>query len=169
MSRAKTDREREQLEEEFTPRPSPRPIPREFGPGTYGEFYGEGLTSGTAFGPGGSLDYTSGFAAEAEAIRRYEEWRTRQSGQGPHAGKGPKGYVRPDESIREDVCERLLHDTHIDAREVVVTVENGEVTLEGTVADLIQKRRTDDACASVSGVKDVHNRLRVAPQGGSTA
>jgi osmotically-inducible protein OsmY len=76
------------------------------------------------------------------------------------AGKGPKGYVRSDERIREDVCDRLSVDDEIDASDITVTVKTGEVTLEGTVVDRHSKHRAEDIADSVSGVRDVTNRLR---------
>ena len=75
-------------------------------------------------------------------------------------GKGPKGYVRSDERIREDVCDRLSEDDDVDASDITVTVKAGEVTLEGTVVDRHSKHRAEDITDSVSGVRDVTNRLR---------
>jgi len=43
---------------------------------------------------------------------------------GSHYGKGPKGYTRSDERIREDVCDRLSDDDEVDARDITVTVKN---------------------------------------------
>jgi hypothetical protein len=80
---------------------------------------------------------------------------------GGFAGRGPKGYVRTDERIREDVCDRLSMDDDVDASEVEVRVENGEVTLEGTVPTRSMKHRAEDLTEDVAGVNDVHNRLRV--------
>lgn len=77
-----------------------------------------------------------------------------------HAGKGPKGYVRSDERIREDICDRLSDDDEIDASEITVTVTKGEVRLEGSVADRYAKHRAEDIAESVSGVRDVSNHLR---------
>lgn len=77
-----------------------------------------------------------------------------------HAGKGPKGYVRSDERIREDVCDRLSDDDEVDASDVSVSVKEGEVVLEGTVADRHSKHRAEDIAESVSGVRDVSNHLR---------
>lgn len=87
----------------------------------------------------------------------------RRNFQGPgqgHSGKGPKGYVRSDERIREDICDRLSDDDEIDARDITVTVKAAEVTLEGQVADRRSKHRAEDVAESVSGVKDVSNHLR---------
>jgi osmotically-inducible protein OsmY len=75
-------------------------------------------------------------------------------------GKGPRGYVRSDERIREDVCELLSFNDELDATDISVTVAKGEVTLEGTVPDRHSKRLADDIADSVNGVTDVHNRLR---------
>jgi hypothetical protein len=79
---------------------------------------------------------------------------------GGQSGKGPKGYVRSDERIREDVCDRLSVDDEIDASDVTVTVKGGEVTLEGSVVDRHSKHRAEDITDSVPGVRDVTNRLR---------
>jgi osmotically-inducible protein OsmY len=80
---------------------------------------------------------------------------------GMHRGKGPKGYQRSDERIRESVSEALEHDEHIDATHIEVVVKNGEVTLTGTVDDRQTKRAAEDCIAHLPGVKDVQNSLRV--------
>lgn len=76
-------------------------------------------------------------------------------------GRGPRGYRRSDERIREEVCEALTDSPMIDASNMDVTVENCEVTLEGTVTSREDKRRAEDIADSVAGVRDVHNRLRI--------
>jgi osmotically-inducible protein OsmY len=75
-------------------------------------------------------------------------------------GKGPKGYVRSDERIREDVCDRLSDDDELDASDITVTVSNGEVRLEGSVLDRHSKHHAEDLVESVSGVRDITNNLR---------
>lgn len=84
----------------------------------------------------------------------------RFSVRGPHAGKGPQGFERSDERIREMVHEALTDHEHIDATHVVVDVRGGEVTLTGRIEDRQMKRLTDDVVGHVPGVKDVHNNLR---------
>lgn len=81
-----------------------------------------------------------------------------------HRGKGPKGYTRSDERILEDVSDRLSEDHGLDASEIEVVVQNGEVTLTGNVRSKQEKRHAEDICELVSGVKDVHNQLRVQQQ-----
>jgi len=80
---------------------------------------------------------------------------------GGFAGRGPKGYSRSDERIREDVCERLSSDDDVDASEIEVKVQNGEVTLEGSVVTRTMKHQAENLADEVLGVKDVHNNLRV--------
>lgn len=80
---------------------------------------------------------------------------------GPHAGKGPKGYTRSADRLREVVCERLKDSTEVDASDIEVSVAVDEITLEGTVGDRYQKRLAEDVAESVSGVHDVHNRLTI--------
>ena len=77
------------------------------------------------------------------------------------AGRGPKGYVRLNNRINEDVCDRLADAPDIDASDIEVSVKNDEVTLSGIVDDRYDKRRAEHLAESVSGVRDVHNHLRV--------
>ncbi len=80
---------------------------------------------------------------------------------GPYVGYGPRGYHRSDERIHEDVCERLTEHGDVDARDIEVTVAGAEVTLSGTVPSRGQKRLAEDVADAVSGVIEVHNRLRI--------
>jgi hypothetical protein len=82
---------------------------------------------------------------------------------GEHRGKGPKGYVRGDQRILEEVCDRLSDDGQLDASGIEVKVEQGEVTLDGQVARREDKRRAEDLAESVAGVKHLQNNLRVRP------
>jgi osmotically-inducible protein OsmY len=84
--------------------------------------------------------------------------------QGRHSGRGPKGYQRSDDRIREDVCERLTFHPDIDAVEIEVTVRDGEVTLTGAVDDRLAKRMAEDVAENVSGVKDVKNQVQIRQQ-----
>lgn len=79
-------------------------------------------------------------------------------------GRGPRGYQRADERIREDVCDRLTEDEHIDASDIEVTVANCEVTLSGTLRSRNAKRRSEYVAEQVRGVKDVHNLIRVVDE-----
>ena len=76
-------------------------------------------------------------------------------------GRGPKGYQRSDDRILEDVSEELFRNPDIDAGDIEVQVQNGEVTLTGKVEDRRQKRLAEDLAEGCSGVKDVHNQLKV--------
>jgi osmotically-inducible protein OsmY len=87
---------------------------------------------------------------------------------GPYSGRGPRGYQRSDDRIREDICERLSQHGTLDASDVDVIVAAGEVTLRGSVPSRWAKRETEDLIESVSGVRDVHNELRVHQPGTST-
>lgn len=90
--------------------------------------------------------------------------------EGRRRGRGPKNYTRSDDRIREDVCDRLMQDPHVDASGIEVTSSGGEVALDGTVDERFMKRRAEDIAESVSGVTHVQNNLRLragqAAQGG---
>src|SRR5581483_8086700 len=87
---------------------------------------------------------------------------------GPHAGRGPRGYTRSDERIREDVCDRLCDDSRVDASDIEVNVSNGEVTLTGRVDSRDAKRFAEDLADDVSGVRNVQNNLRVSQRSAGT-
>tara|TARA_B110001454_G_C12723340_1_gene436880 strand:+ start:94315 stop:95052 length:738 start_codon:yes stop_codon:yes gene_type:complete len=78
-----------------------------------------------------------------------------------HYGKGPKGFKRSDDRIREEVSEALFHDHAVDASEIEVAVNDGEVTLKGTVSERRMKRLAEDCVEKVAGVKDVRNEIRI--------
>ena len=78
---------------------------------------------------------------------------------GPHVGRGPRGYRRTDERVRDDVCQWMSDDARLDARQIDVSVRDGDVTLEGCVDDRAARRLAEDIAAAVPGVRDVFNRL----------
>jgi hypothetical protein len=84
---------------------------------------------------------------------------------GEHAGRGPREYQRSDERIREDACDRLTDAGEVDASNVTVSVSNGEVTIEGEVPSRQMKRAAEDCLEDISGVKQIHNHLRVTQNG----
>lgn len=91
---------------------------------------------------------------------RSQEFQARNE-RGQFTGRGPKGYRRSDERIAEDVNEALAQHPDLDASEIEVKVQNGDVTLSGTVEDRRYKRMAEDAAERCSGVNDVHNQIRV--------
>ena len=104
---------------------------------------------------------------DAERRRRMDAWHGDQGAQ-HHRGRGPKGYTRSDERIREDISDRLTDDLYLDATDIEVTVSGAEITLSGIVDDRHAKHRAEDIAESVSGARHVQNNLRVRqPMGGS--
>jgi hypothetical protein len=85
----------------------------------------------------------------------------REAGRESYFGRGPRGYRRSDERIREEINDRLMWHPDIDASDIEVRVENGEVTLTGVVEDRRAKRLAADIGDEVMGVEDVHNQLKV--------
>jgi hypothetical protein len=79
---------------------------------------------------------------------------------GPYEGLGPRGYRRSTETIQEEVCNLLTQHGQIDASQVTVQVQDGDVILTGKVSSRKEKRLAEDLAASISGVHDVQNRLR---------
>jgi osmotically-inducible protein OsmY len=84
--------------------------------------------------------------------------------EGQFAGRGPRNYKRGDARIQEDINERLTQHGHIDATDIEVTVQNGEVTLKGHVDNRQAKRMAEELVEGISGVKDVTNQIKVQQQ-----
>ena len=79
-------------------------------------------------------------------------------------GKGPKGYRKSDEAVKEDVSEALYRSTEVDASYIEVFVKGGHVTLKGKVASREQKKSAESCVEYVSGVIDVYNELHIAKE-----
>jgi hypothetical protein len=147
-----------------------------FGQGGYGRGgYGQGEyeQSGRSYGQSGQGSYGPGSSREEgygqEGYREGYNYGAYSPGLryisttivGRFYGRGPKGYRRTDDRIREEVSEDLARHPEIDASEVEVKVQNGEVTLTGKVEDRHQKRLAEDVAERSFGVTDVHNQLKV--------
>ena len=128
--------------------------------GQYGESSYMGQSGRERSGGYGTFREGWGHEGSTGAGRSWQstqrEWR-----KGPHAGRGPKGWKRSDERIREEVNEALARDSELDATSIEVRVENAEVTLSGVVEDRGDKRLAEDIAEEVFGVEDVHNQLKV--------
>lgn len=152
---------------------------RDRGYGGYGGGYGGGERTDRRSEGGGGRSRERGFLEQAgdevaswfgddDAERRRHEDERRAA---LNRGRGPRGYSRSDERMREDINDRLTDDAYIDASDIEVAVSGGEATLTGMVPDRQTKRRAEDVAESVSGVSHVQNNLRVRSrtemQGGS--
>lgn len=118
---------------------------------SYGGSQGYGDSQQRGFLDRASDEVMSWFGDEDAARRRESD----------HRGHGPSDYTRSDDRIREDANDRLTENPRVDARNVSVSVDGGEVTLNGTVPTRDAKRRAEDCVDAISGVSHVQNNLRV--------
>jgi osmotically-inducible protein OsmY len=129
----------------------------QYGQGQYGQRqYGQGPSWGGQYEQGDQLGQAGRFGRQGDG-RRMSSW----SQSGRYSGMGPRNYRRSDDRIKEDVSDRLSEDGELDASNIEVAVQNGEVTLKGTVEARHMKRLAEDLAEDVSGVKDVTNQIRV--------
>jgi hypothetical protein len=68
---------------------------------------------------------------------------------------------RPDQELKQEVEEALFLDTWVDAEAIEVEVEDGVVTLRGTLPDHQEVRFAHDDAWDVDGVTGVRCDLRV--------
>jgi osmotically-inducible protein OsmY len=109
-----------------------------------------------------ALDRAERDAGNESSIGHIFSAERQRYGAGGHRGKSPKGYLRSDERIREDLNERLTDDDSIDPSEISIEVKDGIVTLTGSVEQRWMKHRAEDIAEACSGVKDVENQIRVS-------
>jgi osmotically-inducible protein OsmY len=108
--------------------------------------------------------YPRGFQSEfgsSQGASRYGSGSQGYSEYGTHRGKGPKGYTRSDDRLKEVICEKLTDDPMIDASEINVEVTSQIVKLTGTVDDRSTKYDVEELIERCGGVKDIDNQLRV--------
>ena len=77
--------------------------------------------------------------------------------------------TRQDRRIWAEVCALMTDDSYLDASDITVEIEDGEITLTGEVENRAAKRLAESIAESVAGVADIHNRLRVRKSGYDSA
>lgn len=90
-------------------------------------------------------------------------WRAEPDGFGGGAREGRTGRRRSGVSDRvlwTVIVERLEHERRLNLGDVEVILQDGEVTLNGSVRNKADKRRIEDI-ADIDGVRHVQNNLRV--------
>lgn len=78
-----------------------------------------------------------------------------------HSGKGPKGYKRSPERIKDEACELLARDWELDASEIEVEVEDNCIILKGEVNTRSDKRLAEFLVENIAGVVDVYNQIKI--------
>lgn len=116
-------------------------------------------------GQGGSANQASQYGYSSGG--GYTGQQSQPWQQGPYTGRGPRGYQRSNERIQEEVCEILTRHGDVDASGITVEVNKGEVTLSGTVNSRQEKRMAEECIESLSGVRDIHNQLRITGRTGN--
>ncbi len=163
----------------------------QYGGGQYGNQQGPGRhVGGGQFGEGGQYGIEqhshfaepgfaqrSGYQGEGQGYghnqgeglgRQLQEFGGAMAGRVRRMFKGPKGYKRSDDRIREDVCDVLSQVEEIDPSDIEVSVSSGEVTLTGSVPERAMKWQAEHIVDNVSGVTDINNQLRVKRSDGSS-
>ena len=130
-----------------------------------GPRYGERSAYGSQYGSRQGQPDTYGGAGFRQEGKRY--WFDEGDQRGQFRGTRPRGYERSDERLRELVCERLT-EADIDASDIEVKVDQGNVTLEGSVPSRWMRHQAEDIVDDCGGVKDIQNHLRIH-QGGVAA
>jgi BON domain len=78
-----------------------------------------------------------------------------------HFGKGPKGYKRSPERIRDEACEILARDFDLDASDIEVDIKDDVLILKGEVNSRRDKRLAEYLVENIAGISDVLNQLKI--------
>lgn len=115
------------------------------------------------YGANSGENYGANPSYRTESNRNLERMNTNQrdNARVDYRGRGPRNYRRSDERIREDINDSLTEHDEIDATDIEVDVQNGDVILSGWVFDYYSKRTAEYLAEDVRGVVNVENRLRI--------
>jgi len=69
--------------------------------------------------------------------------------------------LRLDEQIKKDVIDQLYWDSRVDASNINVKVDQGRVTLTGTVPTYFANSSAINSVWAVEGIKDLNNKLEI--------
>jgi hypothetical protein len=108
--------------------------------------------------PHGVGGFESNYGLASSQPRRVDTQRLESARD--HRGKGPKGYRQTDERLRERLCELLTDDPRIDATNIDVQVQDGEITVAGFVDSRRTKFLVEELVANTCDT-EVTNRLQV--------
>lgn len=98
-------------------------------------------------------------SVDTEGLR--VEWWSRDQ----RLRKGKYGEMS-DAEVKAAIVDAMLYDPRVISTHVDVTVDNGSVTLRGTVDDLKEKRVAASDARNVVGVWTVNNLIKVVPKTG---
>lgn len=76
------------------------------------------------------------------------------------SSRGPKGWVRPDARILDELCERIVR-AGVDASALEVSVARGEVSLAGELGTREERRVVMDLAERILGVVAIDADIRV--------
>ncbi len=127
----------------------------------YGPEYGEMYPGAKRNSSVNSSSQSGSMSGRDLTNRERDSYNRDQSSGGQFRGVGPKNFSRSKERVIEDVNQKLTDDSRLDASDIEVDFENGEVVLRGQVRSRECKRCAEDLAEQVPGVRDVRNELRV--------
>ena len=106
---------------------------------------------------GERLGQVANSSGEDRAMR--DGWRAEERQRAAQAFAQPG--VPGDAAIRGAIAQRLAYDACVDEGDIILTVQDGGVGLDGLVNDHLARQRAGEIAAAVDGVRSVRNGLTV--------
>jgi hypothetical protein len=123
----------------------------------FGNDYGYGHEGERAAPQEGSSEGGSEYISNLQP----PEYTELTESESPFGNEPPPDLDRSDGEILSEVQERLEQSRRVDISGIEIAVNEGEVTLSGTVNSLEAYDRIEDVASTVVGVKSIRNRLSV--------
>jgi hyperosmotically inducible protein len=105
------------------------------------------------------------FGATAQTMNDTPPARADSSPGTPSASSESLGQNVSDGTITAKVKAELVGAKDVKTSDVHVTTHHGVVWLSGTIPSTIEKQRAQEIVKGISGVRSVHNRLKVVETG----
>lgn len=74
--------------------------------------------------------------------------------------RGPRSIKRSDDSIESEIYDKLRHNRDLDASEIEVEVNRGNVVLKGYIDTKYERNLAEEIVESIYGVRDIMNQLQ---------
>jgi osmotically-inducible protein OsmY len=69
--------------------------------------------------------------------------------------------MKTDLEVQTDVVDQLAYEPRVNSEHIGVSVENGVVTLSGTVSSYVEKRTAERSAQRVTGIRGIVEQIRV--------
>ena len=105
---------------------------------------------------------TSACREQASAEKAFVEPQPAADVPAPAPALAPKVETAADQNIRRELTDAIAQDPSLKDRMISFTIDNGDISVTGTVRTEIERQKVNELAMQITGVKSVANALRVS-------